>query len=311
VRKIIVDTDPGRDDAVALFLALASPELDVLGVVAVAGNVALEHTLRNARRIVELAGRRDVPVFAGCAAPMRRALVTAEYMHGPRGLGAYEPPAVECPLEPQHGVDFLIETLRREEPGTVTLCMLGPLTDLGTALERAPDIAPRLREIVLMGGAHREVGNVTAAAEYNVHVDPHAADLVLRSGISVTMAALDMTHHVLVDARRLSELAMLPNTAGKAVLTLLDHRTDYDELRWGKRGVPLHDPCVIAYVLAPELFSGEHVNVRVETMSELSLGMTVTDLWKVTDLPPNAHFLRDVDVEGFFALLNRRLAELP
>lgn len=311
VRKIIIDTDPGRDDAVAILLALASPELEVAGIVAVAGNVSLDHTTRNARQIVELAGRFDVPVYAGCDAPMARPLITAEFMHGPTGLGSYAPPPPERPLQAQHGVDFIIDTLRACEPKTITLCLLGPLTDVGVALERAPDIAPRIAEIVFMGGAHMEVGNITPAAEYNVHVDPEAADIVLRSGVPVTMAALDATHQVLVGEERLASFGRLGNRAGKAVHELLDHPNAYDHLRWRGRGAPLHDPCVIGYVLEPELFRGERINVRVETTSPLTLGMTVSDLWLVTELPPNALFLRETDVDGFFALLTERLARLP
>ena len=181
-RKIVIDTDPGQDDAVAILLALASPELDVLGVTAVAGNVPLDLTGRNARIVCELAGRRDIPVFAGCDRPMARDLVTAEHVHGKTGLDGAELPSPAMPLQDAHAVDFLIETLRREPSGTVTLCPLGPLTNVATALERAPDIADRIPQIVLMGGAYFEVGNITPAAEFNIYVDPEAARIVFASG---------------------------------------------------------------------------------------------------------------------------------
>ena len=178
-RKIIIDTDPGQDDAVALLLALASPELDVLGITAVAGNVPLDLTSKNARIVTELSGRRNIPVYAGCDRPLKRKLVTAEYVHGKSGLDGWDAPAPKLPLEPQHAVDFLIDTLRREAPGTVTLCPLGPLTNIATALTQAPDITDRIQGIVLMGGAYFEVGNVTPAAEFNIYVDPEAADICL------------------------------------------------------------------------------------------------------------------------------------
>ena len=177
-RKIIIDTDPGQDDAVAILLALASPELDVLGITTVAGNVPLSLTSRNARIVCELAGRPDIPVYAGCEAPLVRPLVTAEYVHGKSGLDGIVLPDPKMALTDGHAVDFLIETLRKETPGSVTLCPIGPLTNIATALRQAPDIAPRIAEIVLMGGAYFEVGNVTPAAEFNIYVDPEAAGIV-------------------------------------------------------------------------------------------------------------------------------------
>ena len=192
-RKIIIDSDPGQDDAVAILLALASPEeIEVLGVTAVAGNVPLPLTQKNARTIVELSGR-PVPVFAGCDAPLRRRLVTAEHVHGKTGLDGIPLPEPTLPLHPQHGVDFIVETLRREAPGTVTLCPLGPLTNIAAAFQRAPDIVPRVAEIVLMGGAYFEVGNITPAAEFNIYVDPEAAEIVFKSGVPLVMCGLDVT----------------------------------------------------------------------------------------------------------------------
>jgi len=311
-RRIIIDTDPGQDDAVAILLALASPDdIEVAGIVAVAGNVPLAHTERNARRIVELAGRPEVPVFAGCSRPMVRKLVTAEHVHGRTGLDGVDLPEPKVPLQAQHGVDFIIETLRAAEPGSVTLCTLGPLTDIAVALVKAPDIVQHVRELVMMGGAYFEVGNITPAAEFNIYVDPEAADVVMRSGIPIVMAPLDLTHRVLTTAARLDAFRAAGNAAGKVVAGLLSFSERFDLAKYGSLGAPLHDPCVIAYLLKPDLFTGKTVNVTVETGSALTLGMTVTDWWQITDRPRNVTFLRDGDAEGFFSLLTERLARLP
>ncbi len=204
--KIIIDTDPGQDDAFAILLALASPEVDLLGITTVAGNVPLALTTLNARKICELAGRPDTPIYAGCDRPMRVPLVTAEHVHGATGLDGYDLPDPVMPVQAQNGVDFLIETLRREPAGTVTLCPLGPLTNIATALSRAPDIAARIKRIVLMGGGFFEGGNITPAAEFNIFVDPDAATVVLGSGVAVTILPLDVTHKVLTSPARIAAL---------------------------------------------------------------------------------------------------------
>jgi len=311
-RRIIIDSDPGQDDAVAILLALASPdEIEVMAVVAVAGNVPLALTAANARRIVELAGRADVPVYAGCQRPLTGELVTAEHVHGKTGLDGYRLAAPRVPLAAGHGVDYLIETLSGEPPGTITLCTLGPLTNIGMALVKAPAIAPRVREIVMMGGAYFEVGNVTPAAEFNIYVDPDAADIVMKSGIAITMAPLDVTHRVLTTQPRLAAIAAIGNRAGEAVAGLLSFSERFDLAKYGSLGAPLHDPCVIAWLLRPELFTGKTINVSIETTGRLTRGMTVADWWQITDRPRNVHFLREADADGFFALLRERLARLP
>ena len=309
-RKIIIDTDPGQDDAVAILLALASPELEVLGITAVAGNVPLALTEKNARKICELAGRPEVKVFAGAARPMVRNLVTAEDVHGKTGLDGPELPEPGMPLQEQHAVDFIVETLMREQGGSVTLCPLGPLTNIALALEREPRIVPRIREIVLMGGGFFEGGNVTPAAEFNIHVDPHAADVVLKSGIPIVMIPLDCTHKALTTARRVAAFRDLGTRPGVATAEMLEFFERFDENKYGTDGGPLHDPCVIAYLLKPELFSGRHINVTVETASELTMGMTVADWWGVTGRPKNVTYMRDVDHDGFFQLLLERIGRL-
>jgi purine nucleosidase len=310
-RKIIIDTDPGQDDALAILLALASPEeLDILGIVAVAGNVPLDLTSRNIRVICELAGRPDVPCLAGRAAPLARPLVTAEHVHGKTGLDGADLPEPTMPLDPRDGVEFIIDTLRREDPGTVTLCPLGPLTNIAAAFRAAPDIVPRLHEIVLMGGAYFEVGNITPAAEFNIFVDPEAAAIVMTSGARITMVPLDLTHKALTTRPRIEAFRTLRTPVGDAVAGWLDFFERFDVQKYGAEGGPLHDPCVIAWLLEPHLFAGRFINVEIETQSPLTLGMTVADWWGVTDRPRNVMFLRDIHSEGFFRLLTDRIARL-
>lgn len=309
-RKIIIDTDPGQDDAVAILLALGSPELEVMAVTAVAGNVPLVLTQLNARKICELAGRPDIPVFAGAARPLLRPLVTAEHVHGRTGLDGPDLPDPKMPLQDAYAVDFLVETLMHEPPGTITLCVLGPLTNIALALIREPRIAARISEIVLMGGGFFEGGNVTPAAEFNIYVDPHAAAVVFDSGVPITMMPLDVTHRALTTRDRVERFRALGTPAGIATAQLLDFFERYDEEKYGTDGGPLHDPCVIAWLLDPGLFKGRKVNVGVETGSELTMGMTVIDWWSVTDRPKNAHVVRDIDADRFFALLTERIGRL-
>ncbi|WP_135505442.1 nucleoside hydrolase [Roseovarius aestuariivivens] len=308
--KIIIDTDPGQDDAVAILLALASPELDVLALTCVAGNVPLDLTTCNARKIAELAGRPDLPIYAGCDRPLARPLVTAEQVHGASGLDGPDLPEPSMPLAKGHGVDFIVDTVRREAPGTVTLVAIGPLTNVATALTRAPDISARLGRIVLMGGAHFAGGNVTPAAEFNIHVDPHAAKLVFACGAPLTVLPLDVTYKALVTPARTTAFRDIGTPVGTAVAALTDAPHRHNTEKFGAPGVPLHDPCTITYLLRPDLFRGRHINVEVETGSDLTLGMTVADWWGVTTRAPNATFLTEVDADALFSLLTERLARL-
>ncbi|MFN6977043.1 MAG: nucleoside hydrolase [Gemmobacter sp.] len=308
--KIIIDTDPGQDDAVAILLALASPEIDLLGITCVAGNVPLPLTTRNARIVCELARRPDVPVFAGCDRPVAGRLVTAEHVHGKTGLDGADLPEPTMPLQAAHAVDFIIDTLRREAPGTVTLCPIGPLTNIATALTRAPDIAPRIARIVLMGGAYFEVGNITPAAEFNIYVDPEAARTVFRAGAPITVVPLDVTHKALTSAAWLDALRALGTPVGHAVAGWCNFFERFDKEKYGSLGAPLHDPGTIAWLLAPALFTGREINVEIELAGEFTRGMTVADWWRVSGRPANALFLGGVDTAGYFALLTERLARL-
>jgi purine nucleosidase len=311
-RKIIIDTDPGQDDAVAILMALSSPaDFEIVGIVAVAGNVTLAQNARNALKVVELSGRKDIAVYAGCERPMRRTLVTAEHVHGETGLDGPDLPMPKLQVEPQHGVDFLIEALLTHEAGTVTLACLGPLTNVAMAMVKEPRIVPRIQEIVWMGGGYFEMGNITPAAEFNVYVDPDAADVVMRSGVPITMVPLDVTHMMQSTKPRLEAIRALGNKAGKAVYEMLSFSERFDLKKYESDGAPLHDPCVIAYMLQPDLFKGRHINVVIETGSELTVGMTVADYWGVTGRVKNCNFLRSGNADGFYALLTERLSRLP
>ena len=311
-RRIIIDTDPGIDDAVAILLALATPEeLEVLGIVAVAGNLPLVQTERNARRVCELAGRAAVPVYAGCERPILRPLATAEHIHRETARDRLLLPEPTIALQAQHGVDFLVETLRAAEAGTITVCALGPLTNIAMALVKAPEITGRIGELVVMGGACFKLGNVTPTAEFNIHVDPHAAAAVFESGITITMLPLDVTHQLLTTGPRRDALRALGNRCGQAVTALLASFERNRRAKFGTRATALHDPSVIAYLLSPTLFQGREVNVAVETQSSLTMGMTVVDWWGVTGRKPNVRMMNTVDADGFFDLLTEKLARLP
>lgn len=308
-RKIIIDTDPGQDDAVAILLALASPELQVLALTAVAGNVPLDMTQRNARMICQIAGRGDVPVYAGCDRPFTRPLVTAEHVHGKSGLDGVNLFEPDAPLAPGHAVDFIIDTLRREPAGTITLVPIGPLTNIAAAFRKAPDIIARVQEIVLMGGAYFEVGNITPTAEFNIYVDPEAAKLVFAAGAPLTVLPLDVTHKALTSRDWIASMRA-SGPVGQAVASWTNFFERYDREKYGSEGAPLHDPCTIGWLIRPDLFSGRHINVEIETTGEFTQGMTVADWWGVTDRAPNATFVTGIDRDGFFDLLSQRIKSL-
>src|SRR5712692_1267910 len=305
-RPIIIDTDPGIDDAVAILLALASPEIEVLGLVAVAGNVPLAATSRNARALVELAGRPDIAVYAGCPRPIGPNRLDAERAHGAGGLGDLVLPEPAQKVRPEHGVLWLIETLRAAAPNSTTLCALGPLTNIATALVMAPQIAAGIAELVLMGGASHWRGNVTPAAEFNIHADPQAAAIVFDSGIPITMVPLDVTTGVRSTPERIAPIRGLGTRVGAAVAELLGPRRAL-----GQPPMPMHDPCVVAYLLAPDLFGGRRVNVAVETKSPLAVGMTLIDWAGRSGRAANADVLDTADSDGIYRLLAERLARLP
>ncbi len=308
-QSIIIDCDPGQDDAVALFLAMASPgELDILGITAVAGNVPLELTQRNVRLMCDIAGQRDIPVFAGCNRPMVRDLLTAEKVHGKTGIDGIDIFDPQTPLQEQHAVDFIVESLRAAEDETVTLVPTGPLTNIGSVIDRAPDVLPKIRQLVIMGGAMREGGNYSPSAEFNILVDPHAADIVFKCGRPITSMGLDVTHQVLSTRARVERIRELGNPVADATAGMLGFFERHDSKKYGVEGAPLHDPCTIAWLLAPNLFEGRLCNLSVETRSELTMGHTAVDFWQVTDRPHNVNWIYSVDADGFYDLLTERLA---
>ena len=309
-RPIIIDCDPGQDDAVMLLLACAAPELDILGVTTVAGNVPLDLTQRNARLILELAGRGDIPVYAGCARPLVRKPITTEAVHGMSGIDdcPIHEPAV--PLAEGHAVDFIVETCRGAADGTITLVPTGPLTNIASALTKAPDITANIEQIVLMGGVHAFGSRVSPVAEFNILADPDAARIVFACGASIVAFGLDLTQEVQTTPARLDAIRAIGTPVGDAVAGMLSYYNKSVVENTGAPGSALHDPCPVAWLIEPELFRGGRVNVEVETVSELTLGMTVVDGWGITGRPTNTLWMRDVDADGVYTLLTERLARL-
>lgn len=310
-QKIIIDTDPGKDDAVAILVALSSPEdFDVLGLTSVAGNVPIDRTTRNCLTLIELAERHDVAVHRGAQVPLGdRRLITAEHVHGDTGIDGLNRPLPKNLASDVGAVDFLVNTIMSVE--AVTICALGPLTNIARALEHEPAIAGRVSQIVMMGGACFEGGNITPSAEFNIYVDPLAAAKVFGSGMRLVLMPLDVTHQAITTSSHLSAFADLGNRAGKAVAAMLEPLGTYDQQRHRGEGAPLHDPTVIAYLLDPTLFRGRFVNVEVETTSALTMGATVCDWWGVTDRQPNCQVMRELDDEAFFRVLFSRIGRLP
>ncbi len=308
-RPIIIDCDPGQDDAVALFLAMSSPdELEVLGITAVAGNVPLRLTERNARVMCDVAGRRDIQVFAGAEKPLIREAISAEYIHGETGIDGMDVFDPVTPLQSQHAVDFLLETVGNAAPASITLVPTGPLTNIAAAIIADPQIIENINEIVLMGGAMREGGNRTPSAEFNILADPHATDIVFSCGRPLTVMGLDVTHKVLSTPERVERIANIDNAVAAATAGMLSFFHRYDTEKYESPGPPLHDPCTVAYLLRPDLFCTKRCNIEIETESELTMGHTAVDFWHVTDRPRNANWVFDVDANGFYELLTERLA---
>ena len=308
-RPIIVDSDPGQDDAVAILMALASEELDVLALTTVAGNVPQPLVTNNALAMAELAGRTDVPVYRGADAPLERELYTAEYVHGPTGIDGADLPAPTTPVTDGDAVDAIVELcLQSDEP--VTLCPVGPLTNIAEAIVRQPRIVGAIREIALMGGGFFEGGNTTPVAEFNIFVDPHAASIVFNAGAPITMFPLDVTHQALVVPEDNKRFEAMGTAAGDAVAGMLDYYEKHDVEKYGMPGAPLHDPCVIAYLLDKSIFGGKPCRVDIETESELTMGQTVVDWWGVTAAEPNAVVMNSIDRPRFIDLVVERIGRL-
>ena len=311
VQKIIIDTDPGQDDAVAILLALASNELEVIGITCVAGNVGLDLTSLNTCKICELANRIDIQVFAGAANPLGRSLIKAEHVHGVTGLDGTNLPEPKKQVNSVSAMEFIRNTIKEHPPGEITICALGPLTNIALAFEKDVELFKLVKQVVLMGGSGFQLGNITPCAEFNFFVDPEAASFVLGSGVKIVMHSLDTTHKTLTSKKVINRLLDLGNDSGKVVADLINFFERYDSEKYGVDGAPLHDPNVIAYLLAPNLYKVKLLNVEVETNSELTRGMSVVDFWDVTEKNKNVYFIQEVDEKAFFELLISRLSLLP
>ncbi|MEG0006545.1 MAG: pyrimidine-specific ribonucleoside hydrolase RihA [Aeromonas sp.] len=303
---VILDCDPGHDDAIALILALASPELKVLAVTTSAGNQTPDKTLNNALRILTLLGRHDIPVAAGAPKPLARELIIADNVHGESGLDGPRLPDPGFAAQAMTALELMARTLR-ESPVPVTLVPTGPLTNIALLLAAHPELHPKIARIVLMGGA-AGAGNWTPAAEFNIYVDPQAADMVFKSGIPITMCGLDVTHQAQVMDEDIERVRAIPNPVARCVAELLDFFMIYHrDPKWGFLGAPLHDPCTIAWLLAPGLFNGVDCWVGIETQGAHTVGMTVVDRYGLSGHAANAHVLLGLDREGFIDLLVQRL----
>lgn len=310
-RDLIIDTDPGADDVVALLLALASKdELNVLAITTVAGNVRIDKTSRNARLAREWAGREEVPVYAGAGRPLVRAPIYAENIHGKEGLPGVEVHEPAKGLAKGNAVQYLVETLSKAAPHSITVAMLGPQTNLALALIQAPEITQGIKEVVVMGGAHFNGGNITPVAEFNLYADPDAAKVVLASGVKLTYVPLDVTHKILTSEQRLAQIEALNNNAGKLVGNILNEYVKADMVHYGLPGGPVHDASVIAWLLKPELFSGRQINVVIDSREGPGFGQTVADWYDTLGQPKNVFWIENGDAQGFFDLLTQRLARL-
>ncbi len=306
-RHIIIDTDPGQDDAIAILLAVASQEVTVDAITTVAGNVPQPLVTDNALSLLALADREDIPVYRGCERPLLRPLFTAEYVHGPTGVDGADLP--EPSAEPRHGhaVDLIIETCLAAPDATVTLCPLGPLTNIAMAIAKEPAIVPKIAEILWMGGAFDEAGNTTPVAEFNAYVDPHAAHIVFTSGVPLTIFPLDVTHKALMLPRHIEALSDYGTPVALAASGMIRYYEKHDIDKYEIEAAPMHDPCVIAYCIDPTIFKGSPHHVAVDTTHEETIGNTYVD----DDAgEPNATVITQVDAERFFALVVQRIGAL-
>ena len=304
--KVIIDADPGVDDAAAILMALASPEIDVLGLSIVAGNVSLEHTVTNACKLVSLSGRRDVPVFAGASGPLVREQVFGKYAR----IGSFDDKLVKAgdivPAD-ESAIQFIVRSARAAAAAgeQITICAIGPLTNVALALVQHPDVARGIHQIVSMGGAFTALGHRTPWAEFNIYADPHAAEIVFQSGVPIVLMPLDMTFQALFTAEHF-ERFRAGGEAGAALYNLFYTFDRSDEKRFGRPGGPIHDATTIAWLIRPELFTSREAFVGVQ-VTGLTMGYTYADFYKKMDRPANATVVTDVDETGFIELLIERI----
>lgn len=304
---VIIDCDPGHDDAIALVLALASPELDVKAVTSSAGNQTPDKTLRNVLRMLTLLKRPDIPVAGGALKPLMRELIIADNVHGESGLDGPALPEPGFAAQSCTAVELMANILR-DSAEPVTIVATGPQTNVALLLNSHPELHAKIDRIVIMGGA-MVLGNWQPAVEFNIYVDPEAAEIVFQSGIPVVMAGLDVTHKAQIHVEDIERFRRIGNPISTIVAELLDFFLEYhkDE-KWGFVGAPLHDPCTIAWLLKPEMFTTVERWVGVETLGKYTQGMTVVDFYNLTGKQPNATVMLDVDRQAFVDLLADRLA---
>ena len=311
-KKIILDCDPGHDDAVAIMLAIASDEIDLLGITCVGGNATLENTKLNSLKICSLLNRPDIPIYAGSDKPLVYDLVTAEHVHGKSGLDTNGETIIvnsNHKVQDIHAIDYIIKTCKQSDE-SIYLCPTGPLTNIALCLQKDPSIKDKIKEIIFMGGAALCLGNITPAAEFNIYVDPHAANIVLNSGIPITMMGLDVTHKVNVNDKIIDSIKSNNNKASLFFAELMEFYSRFHKELYETGDCPLHDPCVIAYLINCKLFNGKKVHVQVEENSELTRGETVTDWLGVKNLTPNCNVITEANSEKFFELLKKDLSKL-
>ncbi|WP_227764341.1 nucleoside hydrolase [Zhaonella formicivorans] len=301
MKKIILDCDPGHDDALAILLALSSPELKVEAITTVAGNQTLPKTSLNALKVLTAAGRTDIPVAAGMSRPLVRDLVVAPHVHGETGLDGTDLPEPAFKLDKRHAVDLIIEKVLNS-PEKITVIPVGPLSNIGMALLKEPRVAENIERIVLMGGSIAE-GNITPSAEFNIYVDPEAAKLVFESGIPITMVGLDVTHKALITYNDFQTIRAIGTPLAIMVAELLDFYAKFHDEVYGFGGVPLHDACAVAEVIKPGIITTKPMYVAVETQGALTAGRTVCDIWGVTGKPANVDVGIDIDVQAFKEML--------
>ncbi|NNE58176.1 MAG: nucleoside hydrolase [Hellea sp.] len=305
--KLIIDCDPGQDDAINLIMALAGDEFDILGITTVAGNVGLKKVTRNARLICELTGYERAMIFAGASKPLKLPLATAEFIHGKEGLDGIEIFEPALPIVSMEASDFIVEALSAANEKSITLVVTGPMTNIARALQKVPNIVGAIKEIVLMGGAFREGGNMTPSAEFNIYVDPHAAQIVFDCAAPKIVFGLDVTYQVLTGADVIERIEAIDNPVAKAALGILKSYERTDTARFNDQVAPLHDPCTMAYLLKPEIFKLKACNIQVEVDAELTRGHTAVDFWNRTELPKNSLWAYEADRDMFFDLLIDRL----
>lgn len=307
-RPLLFDCDPGQDDAISLVMALSPASgLDIRAITTVAGNTSVQKCQRNARMIAEICGRQDIPVYAGCDRPLKYPLATAEEVHGVEGLDGIEIFEPDHPLQDEHAVEAIIRLCRSLKD--IVLVPTGPLTNIATALQKAPDIAANISEIVIMGGARSEAGNITPSAEFNFYVDPHAAQIVFNSPVKKTVFGLDVTHKALIQSRHVDQISELGTVMGERLTHMLrSDYAEYDRAKFGTAGTPIHDACTTAYLLRPEIFTFKSVNVQIEAESPLTRGHSSVDYWQMTEGPKDTNWAIDVEPDAFFDLMIRQIS---